>query len=182
VRWGRRLRRPGPVLFVVLGFLVVGGPLWLAREEPLSYYAPEAYVERADRFIERGFLRANCSGEEPQIEEHFDEAPKAEVAWYEESYLSKDRKAFNREPKSFGWYFVIDESCRLLGVNPVVHTVRLPFAERFRWLGTIFYGGGASDAQLRSRLRTVTLRQPEKPVPAEEQGTTQVETRKDLSN
>lgn len=165
-------------LWPALALLLVSGAglvaRWAGGAGDLSYYAPEEYVERANRFIRSGWLVGDCSGAQPRLVARLDEAPPAEAAWYQASYLAADVERFNREPESFGWAFVLDEGCRLAGVNPVVHRVELPFGRDLRWLGWILYGGGASDAALRSPRRTITLVRPERPVAARDTATTEV--------
>lgn len=159
------------LLLVAAAALVVR---WMGGAGDLSHYAPEEYVERANRFIRSGWLVGDCSGAQPRLVPRLDAAPPAEAAWYQASYLAADVERFNREPESFGWAFVLDEGCRISGVNPVVHRVELPFGRDLRWLGWILYGGGASDAALRSPRRTITLVRPERPVAARDTATTEV--------
>lgn len=168
----RRALAAGAALVAVAAGVLVAR--WAGGAGDLSFYAPEEYVERADRFIRAGWLVADCSGEQPRLVPRLDEAPAAEAAWYEGSYLAADVARFNAEPESFGWAFVLEEGCRLAGVNPVVHRVELPFARDLAWRGWIFYGGGASDAALRSPRRTITLVRPERPVAARDTETTEV--------
>lgn len=146
----------------------------------LSYYAPDEYVERADDFIRRGYLAADCSGGSVAIVERLAEAPERERSWYAGSYLSADVRRLNADPDGFGWAFVVDDDCRLRGVNPVVHAIDLPFTRRVRWLGSILYRGHQSDAVLRSARRTITLRQNERPLSVNEQAATRVGSREDL--
>jgi hypothetical protein len=171
---------------IVLGvtILLIAGLLWWRSGEGTDkrhYYSPDEYVERADHFIEAGYLTADCSGSAPRLVAHLDDAPVAESAWYGESYLADDVARFNEEPGSYAWTFSIDQDCILRGVNPVVHRVSLPFARRIQWLGSIFYGGPGSDAALRSARRVISLRHPAEPIPAQEEGRTEVGRGGDLS-
>src|SRR5262249_40138200 len=70
--------------------------------------------------------------------------------------------------------FLIDDDCRLRGVNPSVHRIELPFTDPVRWLGSLFYSGTGAQAMLHSAERAITLRQPQKPVGAREEATTPV--------
>lgn len=146
----------------------------------LRYYAPEDYVERADAFINARHLTADCSGDRPLIKEDIRKSPPSEQNWYEESYLADDVQRFNRDP-GFGWAFVIDEDCLLRGVNPSVHRIELPFGETIQWLGSLFYRGGGAQALLRSAERSISLRHPDRPVPASEEATTRVGSAQDIT-
>ncbi len=146
----------------------------------LRYYAPDEYVERADDLIRRGYLAAECSGGSVAITERLAEAPARERSWYAGSYLSADVRRFNADPDGFGWAFVVDDDCRLRGVNPVVHAIDLPFTRRVRWLGSLLYRGHQSDAVLRSARRTITLRRSDRPLSVNEQAATRVGSGEDL--
>lgn len=140
----------------------------------LQYYAPDDYVERAERFIDAGYLVADCADDPMRLVPRLDEAPAHERSWYAESYLAADVARFNADPDGFGWAFAIDDDCRLRGVNPVVHAVDLPFVDRPRWLGHVLYDGQGSDAVLRSARRSITLMRADTPVSARDQATTRV--------
>lgn len=157
----------GLTILVALGWRTGFG----ARTDLLDFYAPDAYVARAESFIARGFLDAECRGSEPRLVPHLDRAPAADRAWYRESYLAADVARFNNDPRGFGWAFVIDADCRLRGVHPAVHALEMPFHSRVRWLGDILYRGRGADATLRSARRAITLRRPDAPGGARE-GTT----------
>ncbi len=144
------------------------GCLTCSGEGEARYYSPDAYVERANDLIRRGALRAVCVGESRRIETNWQGATKAESQWYRASYLQGDVELFNRDPEHYDWYFLIDDDCRLLGVNELVHTIGLPFAKRLQWRGSIFYSGEGSDAALRSARRSIHLQQPQAPVVAEQ--------------
>jgi hypothetical protein len=146
----------------------------------LRYYNAEKYVAHADALIQTGYLRADCREDRPRIEVRIANAPAAESGWYEDSYLSADVRNFNNDPDSFGWTFLIDDDCRLKGVNPSVHRIELPFTKPLRWLGSLFYSGAGAQAMLRSANRTVTLRQPQTPVGAKEEAQTFVGGREDV--
>ncbi len=157
---------------VILGGLLAWRSTYGARE--LRYYAPDEYVERADAFIRASYLVADCRGPEPQLVPRLEEASPRDQSWYRDSYLARDVARFNADPSGFGWAFAVDADCRLRGVNPVVHAVELPFHHGVRWLGSILWRGDGADATLRSAARTITLRRPEGPVPADESATTEV--------
>lgn len=156
---------------------------WRSRsgEETLRYYAPDAYVTRADAFIRSGALKADCSANRIQLVTHLQQASPAERSWYENSYLAEDVTRFNGDPEGYGWAFVIDQDCGLRAVNPAFHRIALPFANPILWLGSLYYRGGPTQAKLRSADREITLRHPEVPVPAEKQGTTAVGAGEDLA-
>lgn len=138
-------------------------------DEPLSAYSPEGYIRRADALIATGLVAANCRRDTVQIEADIRRMTEEDRAWYEASYLSEDVALFNQDPESYGWRFVIDDSCRLRGVNRQAHVAALPFTHPIRWLGSLFYRSEGADAQLRSPRRAITLRAPEGPVAAAEQ-------------
>lgn len=166
------------ILTVLLGALLYWKSGIGARE--LSYYAPDEYVERADQFIRKGYLVADCSSGAAVLRPVLGEAPEHERSWFNESYLAADVRRFNDDPAGFGWAFAVDDDCRLRGVNPVVHAVDLPFTRRIRWLGSILYNGERTDAVLRSAQRSITLRRSERPVPVDEQAATQVGSDREL--
>ena len=163
------------LLAALLGWRSLGG------EETLRYYAPETYVARADAFIQSGALKAECSGDRVQLVEHLQQASAAERSWYPNSYLAEDVERFNGDPEGFGWAFDIDQDCRLRAVNPAFHRIALPFANPILWLGSLYYRGGPTQAKLRSADREITLRHPDAPVRAEDQGTTRVGAAEDLT-
>lgn len=156
---------------VLLGLLV-----WRSGTgaRQLRYYAPDDYVERAERFIDAGYLVADCGSEPMRLVPRLDDAPAHERSWYADSYLAADVERFNADPDGFGWAFAIDNDCRLRGVNPVVHAIDLPFVHRLRWLGDVLYDGRGSDAVLRSARRSITLRKSDAAVPTRDQATTRV--------
>src|SRR6185436_9262640 len=163
------------LLAALLGWRSLGG------DETLRYYAPETYVARADAFIQSGALKAECSGDRVQLVEHLQQASAAERSWYPNSYLAEDVERFNGDPEGFGWAFDIDQDCRLRAVNPAFHRIALPFANPILWLGSLYYRGGPTQAKLRSADREITLRHPDAPVRAEDQGTTRVGAAEDLT-
>lgn len=168
------------VLAVILS--IAGALSWRTfwrSEDPLAFYAPDAYVERANQLIRDGYLRATCFGRQPQLELDLEKAPASEKAWYEESYLAADVQKFNADPEGNSWTFQIDRDCRLLGVNPAVHTIDLPFRQRLAWLGSIFYSGGSA-ASLRSPRREIELRPPTRPIPVEKSQATEVGQDRDV--
>lgn len=164
-------------LLLPLGLAAVAGLLaWrsLPGDGPLRTYAPEEYVARADAFIRAGYLKADCREARPRLALSLDQAPAGEREWYGQSYLAADVARFNQDPESFGHAFVIDDDCRLRGVNPTVHRIVLPFSNPVRWLGSVVYRGAGSQAQLRSTGRAITLSRPEGAVAARQEATTRV--------
>lgn len=162
--------------------LLAAGLAWrtfFESSDPLSYYAPDAYVERANRLIQGGYLKATCFGRSPQLQLDLEKAPAAERAWYEESYLAADVARFNADPEGWSWTFQIDRDCRLLGVNPAVHTIDLPFHRGLAWLGTVFYSGGSA-ASLRSPEREIELQPALHPTPVEKIAATEVGKSQDV--
>lgn len=164
-------------LLLPLGLAAVAGLLaWrsVPGDGPLRTYAPQDYVARADAFIRAGYLKADCRESSPRLTLHLEEAPAGEKGWFEESYLAADVRRFNQDPDGFGHAFVIDDDCRLRGVNPTVHRIVLPFSSPIRWLGSVVYRGAGSQAQLRSTGRAITLSRPETAVAARQEATTRV--------
>ena len=147
---------------IVLLIAVIGALGWRTRspDAALEFYAPEAYVQRADHLIRQGLLEADCSSEPIRIRVDPGRVSEADRIWYANSYLQGDVERFNSDPQTHGWTFLIDDACILLGVNPVVHTIQLPFIDRRRWLGNIFFRGRGADVTLRSSDRLLALRHP----------------------
>ncbi len=143
-------------------------------DEPLSAYSPEGFIRRADALIATGLVSANCRRDPVRLEADTRRMTEEDRAWYEASYLSEDVALFNQDPESYGWRFVIDDSCRLRGVNRQAHVAALPFTHPIRWLGSLFYRSEGADAQLRSPRRAITLRNPEGPVAASAQALVRV--------
>ncbi len=159
------------------GFLVIAVYLLLrtsSGEGEVYYYAPDNYVERANGLIRQGVLNAVCRGSETRLETDWQAGSEFDRDWYADSYLRSDVELFNSDPDRYGWYFIIDNDCRLLGVNEIVHTIALPFANPRRWRGAVYYSGEGSDAALRSAGRHINLRHPEKPLKADEETATNV--------
>ena len=154
----RRLPSPFILLVTVLAMLLWRG---LSRDSEIEYYAPEVYVQRADALIARGYLKADCASDPMRIVTDWSDASPVDRVWYEHSYLKDDVERFNADPDNYGWTFLIDEACALIGVNPVVHTIQLPFLSRHRWLGNIYFRGRGSDVTLRSAERVLALNQPQ---------------------
>lgn len=165
-------RLAGPLAALVLGGLV----LWRAGTGAgdAAVYAPDVYVARADAFIRAGLLSADCSGPETRLVPKLNEASTGDRSWYQDSYLAGDVARFNADPEGFGWAFVLDEDCRLRGVNPVVHAIELPFHERLSWLGRILWRSEGTDATLRSAERVITMRKPRGPVSAADSAAAEV--------
>ncbi len=159
--------RIGYALSIAVALLFAALLAWRSalgsQVDPLTYYAPDRFVEKADDFIARGYLEADCRDGHPELVVKLDQASSAEREWYEESYLKGDVERFNEDPAGFGWAFAIDGDCRLRGVHPAVHTIELPFHQRLLWLGDILYRGRGADSTLRSALRTLSLGRPEDP-------------------
>ena len=175
------MSRTHPIALMLV-VVLAGGLAWrtfFEAEDPLSFYAPDAYVERANRLITEGYLRATCFGRRPQLELDLEKAPASERAWFEESYLAADVARFNADPEGYSWTFQIDRDCRLLGVNPAVHTIDLPFHKRLAWLGSIYYGSGSA-ASLRSPQREIELQPPTRPVPVGKSVATEVGKDQDI--
>ena len=143
-------------------------------EGEIYYYAPDNYVERANGLIRKGVLTAECLGNATRIATDWQMGSEFDRDWYADSYLRSDVELFNQDPDRYGWYFIIDNDCRLLGVNEIVHTIALPFATPHRWRGAIYYSGEGSDAALRSAGRRINLRHPERPIRAAEEALTHV--------
>lgn len=167
----RRVLAPS-LLIVVL----VGAVAWRTHRPSadLEFYAPEAYVQRANRLIRQGLLTADCSREPIQIDPDPSQVSETDRSWYVNSYLQSDVERFNRDPQAYGWTFLIDDACVLLGVNPVVHTIQLPFTDRRRWLGNIYFRGRGADVTLRSSARLLALRHPLEAVSVDDSVTTPV--------
>lgn len=161
---------------VVLALLLLALLAWRSGigARQLRHYAPDEYVERAERFIRAGYLAADCSRDPIRLVPRLADAPAHERSWYGDSYLAADVELFNADPEGFGWAFAIDGDCQLRGVNPVVHAIQLPFVREVRWLGDFLYQGEGSDAVLRSARRSITLRHSDAPVPTRKQATTRV--------
>jgi cell division protein FtsI/penicillin-binding protein 2 len=160
---------------IVLGLLLLAGTRWYWRtpRADATYYSPDGYVARANQMIAGGMLSADCSTDTIQMRTDFSRASESDVAWFRDSYLATDVQLFNRDPVSFAWPFVIDETCVLRGVNPVAHRVELPFAQDDRWLGSLLYRNSA-DAHLRSADRTISLTSIAQVIPVAIQPTTAV--------
>ena len=162
---------------------LLAGLAWRVSFAPeFDFYSPEAYNHRANQFIRNGFLVADCSGDSVRLTTQLERATDVDRAWFEDSYLARDVARFNEERDAFGWAFLIDESCHLQSINPTIHTVELPFPNRPRWSGSIFFGGGALAAALRSVARTITLRHPQDPVPARDETATAVGSTQAIPN
>jgi cell division protein FtsI/penicillin-binding protein 2 len=157
----------------------LGWRTYFKAGDPLSYYAPDAYVERANQLIRDGYLKATCFGRQPKLELDMERAPASDRAWYEESYLAGDVARFNADPAGWSWTFQIDRDCRLVGVNPAVHNIDLPFHRRLAWLGTVYYSGGSA-ASLRSPRREIELQPAMKPTPVERSAATEVGKNQDV--
>lgn len=175
------MSRKHKIVLIVCVFLAAGlaWRTFFEASDPLSYYAPDAYVERANRMIREGYLTATCFGRQPQLRLDAERMPASELAWYEESYLAGDVARFNADPQGWSWTFQIDRDCRLLGVNPAVHTIDLPFHRRLAWLGTVFYSGGSA-ASLRSPEREIELQPALHPTPVERSAATEIGRKEDV--
>lgn len=174
-------RRTLVVLAVPL--LLGGALLWRAHVgvRDAHYYDPVEYVAHANRFIEQGWLRADCQEAHARLIPELAQAPPAELAWYAESYLASDVQRFNEDPQGLASTFVIDDNCNLRGVSPAAHRITLPFAERWLWLGSILFAGREADALLRSAERTLALRAGERPPDADHLATTRVGATEDVT-
>lgn len=168
---------------VAVPALLAGALLWRARGGAGSadHYDPVEYVAHANRFIEQGWLRADCQQEHVRLVPQLEQVSAAELDWYEQSYLAADVARFNLDPRGLAFTFVIDDDCRLQGVSPAAHRIALPFAERWPWLGSILFAGREADALLRSAERTLALRAGERPPDAAHLATTRVGASTDLT-
>lgn len=167
-------------LLAILAFLVfvVIRSGWGGKA--LKHYAPGAYVERANALIAARHLSADCLSGRPKIRVDLAGASVEEKLWYEQSYLPRDIARFEADP-DLSWTFLIDDDCRLKGVNPAVHRIELPFARLARWTGRILWRGGVVQALLRSPQRTVTLSPSERPTPADKERLVRLGTATDAS-
>lgn len=140
---------------IAIAFVVVVALLWSRQSyEPLSYYSSRSYVQRANGLIRKGALQYDCRGGTIRL---MPTATAAEKKWFEESYLRTDVDLYNRNRELFGHFFVV-EDCQLRELNPVLRTIRLPFAETIEWRGNVAYSGPGSEASLvSSNGRTVGL-------------------------
>ncbi len=89
---------------IFLTLLLVGLLVWRSGTgaKQLSNYAPDEYVERAERFIAAGYLLADCSVDPMRLTPRLDEAPPRERGWYADSYLATDVERFNADPEGYG--------------------------------------------------------------------------------
>lgn len=141
-------------------FLAAGGAIliallwWRQSNEPLTYYSSRSYVQRTNDLIRRGALVFDCREDRVELT---DVATEAEKKWFAASYLQNDVELFNRNRDLFGHFFIVSD-CQLREINPFLRTIRLPFARRTEWLGSIEYSGPGADASLISANgRTIAI-------------------------
>jgi len=142
---------------LILLLLILPLLLWFCSQNEIeyNYYSPKAYVNKVNKLIKLGSLKANCMAQHPEIETHFQN--ESEQEWYEESYLRADIERFNRSPENYGWTFYLDANCELQKIHPSIRNFKLPFAGDSGWKGDIFYHGNSAKIALHSAQRIIAL-------------------------
>lgn len=125
----------------------IGGLLLWATlgAEPRGYWAPDGFVERADRIITDGKLTLRC-GVQDSILAAF-EPGSADERFFRSSYLRADVRRFNDDPTAPRSPFVV-EGCELRGVDPFYHRIDLPYNRIPRWTGTLRFDRADQSATL----------------------------------
>jgi len=169
-------------LFWLVALATVGAAFVFGRRAPGgdgdSHYDPLGYVQRADKYIDRGWLGYDCTSRRITLSPEALARPDL-VEWYESSYLKSDVERFNRWPETCGWYFVI-EGCTLRKLNPFVHRIELPLSRRVSWKGALLSSESEDTATLLStRGRTISLVRALTPVRTDREAATRVGARED---
>ncbi|MCP4661604.1 MAG: hypothetical protein GY856_39895 [bacterium] len=103
-------------------------------ESPARVYAARGYTETVRLFLRHGWLKYDRWQRAIQLDASFSE-DSAPAHFYRESYLQRDVRAFNDGDRRI---FRIENGL-IVGIDPHLHNIVLPFSQIRRWHGTLTY-------------------------------------------